>query len=55
MTPELALEWQFESSTSTQRVQLIGKDLLQIDTHTKFRNADIEFDATDRFRRTGEP
>ena len=54
-TPELSLEWEFESSTSTQRVQLIGRDLLQIDSHTQYPEADIGFDITDRLRRTDKP
>ena len=53
--PELSLKWEFKSSTSSQRVRLIEKDLLQIDSHTRFREADIELKVTDRFRRTGEP
>lgn len=53
--PDLSLEWEFESSTSEQRIQLIGKNLLQIDTHTRLRQPDLEFDVTDRFRRTGKP
>ena len=53
--PELSLEWDFKPSTSSQRVRLIERDLLQIDSHTRFREADIEFDVTDRFRRTDEP
>ena len=53
-TPELSLEWESESSTSEQRIQLIGKNLLQVDTHTRLREPELEFDVTDRFRLTGE-
>ena len=52
---ELSLEWEFESSTSEQRIQLIGKNLLQVVTHTRLREPGFEFDVTDRFRLTGEP
>ena len=52
--PELSLEWELEHSVPSQRIRLMGKDLLRVDTHTRLRRADIEYDVTDHFRRTPE-
>ena len=54
MSPHLFLEWDLESSVPSQRISLLEEGLLQIDTHTKLREVDIEFDEIDRFRRAGE-
>ena len=52
--PGFALEWEFESWTFMQQIRLVGKDLLQIETHMQHLDTDIEFDVTDRLIRTRE-
>ena len=52
--PELSLEWELENSVPSQRIRLTAKDLLQVDTHTRLRSADIEYEVTDHFRRVRE-
>ena len=54
-SPGLALEWEFESWTFEQQVRLVGRDLLQIETHMQHLDTEIEFDVTDRLIRTREP
>ena len=54
VSPELTLEWEFESSASTQRIRLMSTDHLQVDTHMQLHQADIEYDVTDHFKRTPE-
>ncbi len=49
--PELSVEWELKNSVPSQRIRLTAKDLLQVDTHTRLRSADIEYDVTDHFRR----
>ena len=49
--PELSIEWELKNSVPSQRIRLTEKDLLQVDTHTRLRSADIEYEVTDHFRR----
>ena len=49
--PELSLKWKLEHSVPSQRIRLMEKDLLQVDTHTRLRRADIDYDVTEHFRR----
>ena len=49
--PELSLEWELKNSVSSQRIRLMEKDLLRVDTHTRLLRADREYDVTDHFRR----
>ena len=54
VVPELSLEWELKNSVPSQRIRLMEKDLLRVDTHTRLLRADREYDVTDHFRRIRE-